>query len=205
MGRIMIAIQSTYKQNINNSSGPSCVIMAANYLNPGAIDISEDTDVEADEKIYNGIMSTCLGGNIMPAAICRYFLELDRGFEVKYVLHINGAVKNPLIKKCFEEDHKIRDDLLYYSKFHFSEREFDLDTVRQEINANKPCLVPLNMGTKSEPYLHWVLILGFYLNQFKSYCTFADPRDGKISSWTTDKLEKKMGLASVKLFISVWI
>jgi len=201
----MISIQYTYKQHMDNSSGPSCVIMAANYLNPGAIDTSENTDVKADKKIYNEIMSTCPEYNIIPAAICRYLLELDRGFEVKYLLHISGAIKNPLIKKCFEEDLKIRDDIIQYSKFHFSEREFDLDTVREEINANKPCLVPLNMGTKSDPDLHWTLILGFYSNQFKYYCTFVDPRDGKIASWTTDIFEKKMDIASGKLFISVWI
>jgi hypothetical protein len=61
------------------------------------------------------------------------------------------------------------------------------------------------MGTKSDHRLHWVLLLGFYSSQFKSYCTFADPRDGTIKSWTTDELEKKMDIASGKLFISVWI
>jgi hypothetical protein len=179
--------------------------MAANHLNPGSIDISSDDDILADEKIHDKIMSSDLKGNTIPASICRYFLELDRGFEVKYVLYSKGTMVNPLMKKCFEEDMKIRDDLLYYSKFHFSEREFDLDTVKQEINVNKPCLVPLDIGKKGELHLHWVLLLGFYSSQFKSYCVFADPADGTIESWAADKFEKKMDLKDGKLFISVWI
>ena len=179
--------------------------MTANHLNPGSIDISSDDGMMADEKIHDKIMSADLMGNTIPASICRYFLEMDRGFEVKYVLHVNKTFTNPLMKRCFEEDYKIRDDLLYYSKFHFSEREFDLDTVKQEINVNKPCLVPLEIGKKGELHLHWVLLLGFYASQFKAYCVFADPAEGTIESWTTDKFEKKMDLGDGKLFISVWI
>jgi hypothetical protein len=179
--------------------------MAANFLNPGSIETSVADDQMSDEEIRDNIKPACLKGSTLPASLCRYFLEMDRGFEVKYVLHINGTVSHPLIKKCFEEDFKIRDNLLYYSKFHFSEREFDLDTIRQEINVNKPCLVPLKMGKKDEPHLHWVLLLGFYSSQHNSYCAFADPADGIIESCTTDKFEKKMNLANGKLFISVWI
>ena len=180
--------------------------MAANYLNPGSIDISGGSDVlMADEMIHDKITTGDFNGNTMPASICRYFLDLDRGFEVNYVMHVKGALKHPLIKKWFEEDMKIRDYLLYYSKFHFSQREFDLDTVKQEINVNKPCLIPLNTGNKSEPHFHWVLLLGFYSSQFKSYCVFADPGEGIIKSLTTDEFEKKMELADGKLFISVWI
>ncbi len=194
----MIVLPETYKQTRPTSCGPSCLLMAINYLQEGLIALNE----REETKIHDEIGHRDFFMYTMPSSICKYLL--DRGFEVSYFYYNNVDEHDDLIDNCFAEDEKIRNIIEGHPRFHFHSGFFEIDTVKRELEQDRPGFAAIRFaGATGETQLHWLLLTNTISKTDVSKYVFADPRDGMIKNSLPGELDRMMYLTG-KVFISTW-
>ncbi len=194
----MIVLPETYRQTRPTSCGPSCLLMAINYLQEGLIALNEREEI----KIHDEIGHRDLFMYTMPSSMCRYLL--DQGFEVNYFYYNNVDEHDDLIDICFAEDERIRTAIEDHPRFHYYSGFFKIDTVKRELEQDRPGFAPIRYTNASgEVQLHWLLLTNTLSKPDVSKYVFADPHDGMIKNSLPDELDRMMYLTG-KVFISTW-
>lgn len=194
----MIVLPETYRQTRPTSCGPSCLLMAINYLQEGLIALNEREEI----KIHDEIGHRDLFMYTMPSSMCRYLL--DQGFEVNYFYYNNVDEHDDLIDICFAEDERIRTAIEDHPRFHYYSGFFKIDTVKRELEQDRPGFTPIRYTNASgEVQLHWLLLTNTLSKPDVSKYVFADPHDGMIKNSLPDELDRMMYLTG-KVFISTW-
>lgn len=194
----MIVLTETYKQTRPASCGPSCLLMAINYLQEGLIALNE----QEETKIHDEIGHRDLFMYTMPSSMCRYLL--DRGFEVNYFYYNNVDEHDDLMNICFAEDEKIRNAIEGHPRFHYYSGFFKINIVKRELEQDRPGFAPIRYTNASgEVQLHWLLLTNTLSKPDVSKYVFADPHDGMIKNSLPDELDRMMYLTG-KVFISTW-
>ena len=193
----MIILPKTYRQTNAKSCGPSCLLMAINYLDAGRIKLTE----VQEKQLHKEIGHKNLQMYTMPGSMCEYLLKM--GFEVNYFFYDNPVEHDTLIDACFGEDQKIRNKIAANPAFHFHFGNFAPDVIKSELIQDRPGFVPINVGTESKPLLHWLLLLNYVDNPNVPIYILADPWDGRIKAYVQDDLSNQMYLTG-RVFISAW-
>ena len=132
----------------------------------------------------------------MPSAIVKFLLS--KNFKVKYQLSQKKG-NHPMVDACLIKDEQLRSSL----GAAFQKEDFTLRNIKQELKRKRFVMVPLNLGDNHTLILHWIVLIGVQ-GWIRDMYVYADPHYGEIKRMSSRRLQKKMKILFIKLFVSVW-